>query len=93
MDERCKRLRFRAWRRGFRELDLIMGPFADAHVTGLDAVELAALEGLLDAPDQDVYSWIIGRAPTPADFEGSLMQKLGLFARTMAQPAPENAAP
>lgn len=93
MNERGKRLRFRAWRRGFRELDLIMGPFADAHVASLDEQELAAFEGLLDAPDQDVYSWIIGRGAAPPQFEGSLMQKLGRFAQTMAQAAPESAAP
>lgn len=93
MNARCKRLCFRAWRRGFRELDLIVGPFADAHVAALSDDELAAFEGLLDAPDQDVYSWIIGRAPTPPHFEGSLMQKLGQFSQTMAQAAPRTAAP
>lgn len=92
MDERCKRLKFRAWRRGFRELDLIAGPFADAHVASLDAAELTAFEGLLDAPDQDVYSWIIGRAPTPEQFESGLMHKIRSFARTMAQPTDEMVA-
>jgi antitoxin CptB len=67
MDEtRLKRLRFRAWRRGFREADLILGPFADSHAWSLTEIEAAAFESLLDRPDHDVYGWIVdgGEAPT-----------------------------
>ena len=69
----------RAWRRGFREMDLILGPFADQHVQNLTEDELTAFEALLSADDQDVYGWIIGREPPPAQHDTSLMKKLQAF--------------
>ena len=65
LDERRKRLRFRAWHRGIRETDLIMGRFADAHLATLDEDEMADFERLLDIPDQDILAWVIGAAPVP----------------------------
>ena len=63
---RLKRLRFRAWRRGFREADLILGPFADAHAAEMTPGDLDVFEALLEVPDQDLYAWIIGtQAPDP----------------------------
>ena len=78
-DDRRKKLRLRAWRRGFREADLILGPFADRHVPDFDAAELDWFEGLLEQPDQDVYAWILERAPTPPTFDGPLMNRLRAF--------------
>src|SRR5579862_367132 len=57
-ETRLKRLRFRAWRRGFREADLILGPFADSHARSLTARQLETLEILLEQPDPDLYAWI-----------------------------------
>lgn len=65
MDDRRKKLRFRAWRRGFREIDLILGGFADQCLAGLEASGLAEFEALLDAPDGEVYAWIVGQTPAP----------------------------
>lgn len=80
MDEiRLKRLRFRAWRRGFKEADLILGPFADKHGPSLTAAQLDAFETLLDQPDQDLYEWIIERRPTPPEFDGEVMGMLKRF--------------
>lgn len=80
MDElRLNRIRFRAWRRGFREADLILGPFADNHARHLTPDELDAFETLLDQPDHDIYAWIIESAATPAAFEGPVMAKLRTF--------------
>jgi len=84
MDERRKRVRFRAWRRGFREIDLILGAFADRHLQDLDEAGLAEFERLLDAPDQEVYAWIVGRERPPAAFDGpvlSLIKSFRYFAR------------
>jgi antitoxin CptB len=78
-DARLKRARLRAWRRGFREMDLILGPFADQHVQNLPEEELVAFEALLNEPDQDVYGWIIGREPPPAEHDTPLMKKLQAF--------------
>lgn len=84
MDDRRKKLRFRAWRRGFREIDLILGGFADRHVDLLDAADLNSFERLLDAPDQDVYAWIIGQEQAPADHDTPL---LALIRRDCAEQA------
>lgn len=58
---RLKRLAMRSWRRGTREMDLILGPFADAELASLDAEALDAYERLLDENDQDLYPWITAR--------------------------------
>jgi antitoxin CptB len=80
MDEtRLKRLRFRAWRRGFREADLILGPFADSHAQTLTLEEVEAFEVLLDLPDHDVYGWIVGPAPAPAPYETALIARIRAF--------------
>jgi antitoxin CptB len=78
-DPRRKKLKLRAWRRGFREADLILGPFADRHVPGFTDAELVWFEEILDQPDQDLYSWILEREPTPAAFDGPLMDRLKAF--------------
>ena len=69
MDERLKKLRFRAWRRGFREMDLVMGQFADAFLESLPPEGLDAFEALLAEPDQDVYAWILGREAPPPEHD------------------------
>jgi antitoxin CptB len=79
MDERRKKLQFRAWRRGFREIDLILGGFADRHGESLTEAELAAFEGLLNANDQDVYAWITGAAAPQAPHDTPLMARLRAF--------------
>ena len=78
-DARLKKLKLRAWRRGFREADLILGPFADQHVANLSPSDLDLFERLLEQPDQDLYGWILERQPTPAEFDGELMNRLKAF--------------
>lgn len=78
-DIRRKKLRFRAWHRGTREMDLLMGGFADTHLAELSAAELDAFEDLLDRPDLEVYDWITGAVPTPGELQSSLMKKLQAF--------------
>ena len=78
-DARLKKLKLRAWRRGFKEADLILGPFADKHVSSFSEEQLDWFEALLDQPDQDLYGWILEREPTPAEFDGPLMDQLKLF--------------
>jgi antitoxin CptB len=88
-DPRRKKLKLRAWRRGFREADLILGPFADRHVPGFTDPELDWFEEILDQPDQDLYGWILEREPTPAAFDGPLMDRLKAF-RDIAHKAGPN---
>lgn len=65
-EARLKRLRIRSWRRGTKEMDLILGPYFDAHGAALDAPTLAAYESLLDEADQDLYQWVSGQAEPPS---------------------------
>lgn len=62
---RRSKLRFRAQRRGIRELDLYMEQFIAAHLESFGAAELDQFEAVLDLPDQDVFAWIMGRAEPP----------------------------
>jgi antitoxin CptB len=78
-DARLKKLRFRAWRRGFREADLILGPFADRHVATFSPAELDWFEAMLEVPDQDLYGWIVGTAPTPAEYDTEIMNRIKSF--------------
>jgi antitoxin CptB len=78
-DLRLKRLKFRAWHRGFVEADLILGPFVDHHAAALTPAQLTDLETLLDEADQDIYAWIIGREPVPAAFDTEVMQLIRGF--------------
>jgi antitoxin CptB len=57
---RLKRLRLRSWRRGTREMDLILGPYADDALPALDDGALDEYEALLGQPDPDLYAWICG---------------------------------
>lgn len=84
MDDRLKKLRFRAWRRGFREIDLILGGFADVRLQDLDEGGLVDFERLLDAPDQYVYDWITEQAPAPPEFETPLLALIRAFRTEMA---------
>ena len=76
LDPRRRRILFRAWRRGLREMDLALGPFADANLPGLGEAELAEFERWLDLPDPDILAWITGEAPTPAEFDTPLFARL-----------------
>jgi antitoxin CptB len=78
-EARLKKLKFRAWRRGFREADLILGPFADNHVEGFAPAQLDEFERLLEVPDQDLYAWITDRLPTPPEWDGELMNRIKQF--------------
>lgn len=61
IENRRKRLIFRSWHRGTREMDLIMGSFAQSHVPGMDADALTQYEALLNVPDPDLYEWYSGQ--------------------------------
>jgi antitoxin CptB len=71
-EARLKRMRMRSWRRGTREMDLILGPFADAELDRMEAAALELYDDLLAENDQDLYAWITGQAAPPARFAGLL---------------------
>lgn len=67
---RRRRARIRAWRRGMKEVDLLLGPFADDADALADEETLNDFEALLEEADQDIYAWFSGAAPLPAPFAG-----------------------
>jgi antitoxin CptB len=81
LDARRRRILFRAWRRGMREMDLVMGHFADREIAAMSEAELDEFEALLEAPDPVVLGWITGETPLPSE------RDTRLFARLRAAPS------
>jgi antitoxin CptB len=79
LDLRRRKLLFRSWHRGLREMDLIMGGFADARVEQLSERELTEFERLIDVPDRDLLAWITGEEAVPPDFDSALFRDLRDF--------------
>jgi antitoxin CptB len=79
LDDRRKRLLFRCWHRGTREMDLILGRFADAEIAGLAENELAQLEHLIEVPDPDLYAALIGDKPLAPEYASPLFDRIKSF--------------
>ena len=79
LDDRRKRLLFRCWHRGTREMDLILGRFADAEIAALRDEELDALERLIEVPDPDLYAALIGDTPLAPEYAGPLFDRIKAF--------------
>ncbi|MCC7346887.1 MAG: succinate dehydrogenase assembly factor 2 [Variibacter sp.] len=79
---RRRRLRYRAWHRGTKEMDLVLGPFADAHVERYGAAELDRLEALMGEEDTDLLKWVMGQEPVPADADAELLDTILAFRMT-----------
>ena len=79
LDDRRKRLLFRCWHRGIREMDLILGRFADAEIVNLSDDELADLEFLMDVPDPDLYAALIGNVLPAPEFANGLFARIKSF--------------
>ncbi len=80
-DDRLKRLRMRSWRRGTKEMDLVLGPFAEAHLAGLGEADLVLYDQLLEENDQDLLPMVLGQKPAPAGLQ-ALMDRVALYAKT-----------
>ncbi len=72
---RLKRLKMRSWRRGMKEMDLILGPFSDGRLAELSLQELDLYEAMLDENDQEIYTWISAQTPPPSQFK-ALIEKI-----------------
>jgi antitoxin CptB len=79
LDPRRRRILFRSWHRGLREMDLIMGRFADAEIGSLSEAELTEFERLIEVPDADLFAWISGDAATPDNYDSALFRRLKAF--------------
>lgn len=76
LDNRRRRMRFRAWHRGMREVDLLLGRFADAQLARLSDAELDMLEALMEVPDDQLYSWLVGRVPPAPEHKTLLFDRI-----------------
>jgi antitoxin CptB len=76
LDDRRKRLLFRCWHRGTREMDLILGRFADAEIADLADVELGQLEHLIELPDPDLYAALTGDAVLAPEYRSDLFDRI-----------------
>lgn len=79
-EARLKRMAMRSWRRGTKEMDLILGPYGDANLAGMDEDKLKIYDQLLEENDQDLLPWVLGQFPAPAHL-ADLIAEIGDFAR------------
>lgn len=82
LDHRRRKLLFRSWHRGIREMDLMLGHFADKAIASLTEAELDQYEQILELQDADLLSWITGTSPVPAAFDTPLFTKILAFRAT-----------
>ncbi len=76
---RLRRLRYRAWHRGTKEMDLMLGPYADASLETMSPADLDRFETMLEEADTDLLKWIMGQEPTPADADRDMLDRLLSF--------------
>ncbi|MFT6581430.1 MAG: antitoxin CptB [Alphaproteobacteria bacterium] len=80
--ERLKRLKYRSWHRGMREMDLLMGRFADKYIEGLSAADVDLYEVVLEYGDPDLYNWVSGREEVPDIIGRDIILRLKEFTVT-----------
>lgn len=76
---RRRRMKYRAWHRGTKEMDLVLGPYADAHLDGLDTAGLDRLEQLMAEEDTDLLKWVMGQEPPPPSIDRALLEEIIAF--------------
>ena len=79
LDPRRRRLLFRAWHRGIREMDLILGQFADNEISRIDGADLDEFEAILGEDDNDLFKWICGEAERPERLKTPLFERITSF--------------
>ena len=76
LDPLRRKLLFRAWHRGIREMDLILGRFADASIAAMDDAELREFAAFLEINDRDLIQWFTGEVPVPQEQDTPLFRKI-----------------
>ncbi|HEV7876965.1 succinate dehydrogenase assembly factor 2 [Bradyrhizobium sp.] len=79
LDDRRKRLLFRCWHRGTREMDLILGRFADAAIADLTDAELTQLDHLIEVPEPDLYAALSSGAVLAPEYRTALFDRIKSF--------------
>ncbi len=85
-ENRLKRMRLRSWRRGTKEMDIVLGTYADAHLAAMSPDDLEAFEALLAEQDQDLMRWVFGETPPPPE-HAALIAELTRFAKSRYTPS------
>jgi antitoxin CptB len=83
-EARLKRLTMRSWRRGTKEMDLVLGPYAEAHLAMMGQDRLDLYDALLEENDQELITWVMGTGVVPDRF-ATLIGEIGGFARVRLQ--------
>jgi len=78
---RLKRLTMRSWRRGTKEMDLILGPFADAHLATMSEADIVTYDALLNEIDTDLYLWLTGKSGAPQPLR-AMLDQVARYAKT-----------
>jgi len=76
LDPRRRKLLFRCWHRGIREMDLILGRFANDEIENLAGQELDDFERLMEVPDSDLLAWVTGERETPAEYDTVVFRRM-----------------
>ena len=79
LDPRRRRVLFRCWHRGMREVDLLLGQFADARIDQLSEAELDELEQFMEAQDADIFSWFAVSKPVAAEYAAPIFETIRAF--------------
>jgi antitoxin CptB len=85
LTSRQRRALFRAWHRGMREMDLLLGPFADARIDSLTAKEMDQFEALMEVADGELYAWLSGGEPVAREHDNAVYRALAGFHRKQAE--------
>lgn len=87
LDPRRRRILFRAWHRGIREMDLVFGQFTEAEIALLDDRGLDELETIMAEEDNDLVKWITGEKPVPERFQTPLFARIAAYRPDFDPPA------
>lgn len=79
LDDRRRKVLFRAWHRGMREMDYVLGTFTNAEIENLDEQELDQFEELMQEPDPEMYKWLSGSVPVPAAWDVPIVNRIRKF--------------
>lgn len=85
-EARLKRMAMRSWRRGTKEMDLVLGPYGEAHLAQMSPERLDLYDILLEENDQDLLPWVLGQMPAPQHL-AELIGEIAQFARHRLSPA------
>jgi antitoxin CptB len=79
LDARRRRILYRCWHRGIREMDLVFGSFAEAEIAGLSDVELDEFEAIMEEEDHDLHAWITGAQALPEERDTPLFTRVAAY--------------